>query len=217
MTTVVVITGAAPLDERDVAAVPEGSVLVAADGGLDHALTAGLTPSVLIGDFDSISPSGLAWARRHAEVVEHPADKAETDTELALAHAAALQPERLVLLAGRAPRERLDHLVTTVGALGAPALADIGGLEAWWGGERLHVVHGPGKLELDVPPGTTFSVIAMHGPCRGVTVEGARWPLVDHALGPLVGHGVSNEALEPPVAVAVTSGIVTVVIPEARP
>ena len=42
--TVVVITGAAPLDRRAVAAVPAGAMLIAADGGLDHALAAGLAP-----------------------------------------------------------------------------------------------------------------------------------------------------------------------------
>ena len=212
--TVVVITGAAPLDRRAVDAVPAGATLIAADGGLDHALAAGLAPSVLIGDLDSVSPAGLAWATEHAVVVPHAADKGETDTELAIARAAALDPRRIILLAGRG--DRLDHAIAAIGSLGAPDLAGIGGLEAWWGGDRLYVVHGPGKVEFDLTGGTTFSVLAMHGPCRGVTVEGARWPLVDHALEPLVGLGVSNEAEAGearPVSVSVTTGIVTVIVP----
>src|SRR5262245_4298707 len=176
--SVVVITGAASLAARAVAAVPAGAVLIAADGGLDHALAAGLAPSVLIGDLDSISPAGLGWAKEHAEVLAHPVDKGETDTELAVAHAAALGPERLVLLAGPPERERLDHLVTTFGALGAPALAGIASLEAWWGEDELRVAHGPGQVVLDLDPGSTFSVVAMHGPCIGITIDGARWPLV---------------------------------------
>jgi thiamine pyrophosphokinase len=79
-------------------------------------------------------------------------------------------------------------------------------------------VHGPGSVELDLPLGTTFSVLAMHGPATGVTVTGARWPLVGHALAPLVGLGVSN-VVEPvadePLTIAVTDGIVTVVVPGA--
>jgi thiamine pyrophosphokinase len=211
--TVVVITGAAPLTGRAVAAVPAGALLIAADGGLDHALAAGLEPALLIGDLDSVSPAGLAWANEHAEVLAHPVDKGETDTELAVAHAAALGPERLVLLAGQPERERLDHLVTTFGSLGDPALAGIASLEAWWGNEHLRVAHGPGKIVLDLAPGTTFSVLAMHGPCTGITVDGARWPLVDHALAPLVGLGVSNKAATRPVSVSVATGIVTVVVP----
>ena len=81
--TVVVITGAAALDPRAVAAVPAGAVLVAADGGLDHARAAGLDPTVLVGDLDSVSAIGLAWASEHTTVVRHPVDKAATDTELA--------------------------------------------------------------------------------------------------------------------------------------
>ena len=215
MRTVVIVTGAAPLDGRAAAAVPPDAVVVAADGGLDHARSAGLRPSVLVGDLDSVSPAGLDWAREHAEVVTHPADKNATDTELAVAHAAALAPDRLLLLAGGG--DRLDHTLAAVGSLGAPELAGIASLEAWWGGDRLHVLHAPGTVALDLEPGTVFSVLALHGPCRGVTVEGARWPLADHALAPLVGLGVSNEAVERPVSVSVATGILTVVVPGGAP
>ena len=210
--TIVVITGAAPLDRRAVAAVPRDALLIAADGGLDHARAAGLDPDVLVGDLDSISALGLAWASEHAEVVRHPIDKAATDTELAIAHAATYDPSRILLVAGQG--DRLDHAVAALGALGAPALAGVASLEAWWGSDQLHVVHAPHAVDLDVPPGTTFSVLAMHGPARGVTVSGARWPLTDHTLEPLVGLGVSN-VVESPVTVTLTDGIVTVVVPGA--
>ena len=59
VSTVVVVTGAAPLDRRAVAAVPpRRAASIAADGGLDHARAAGLDPSVLVGDLDSISALG---------------------------------------------------------------------------------------------------------------------------------------------------------------
>ena len=87
-------------------------------------------------------------------------------------------------------------------------------LEAWWGSDQFQVVHAPHTVALDIPPGTTFSVLALHGPATGVTVGGARWPLTDHTLEPLVGLGVSNIA-EAAVTVTVTDGIVTVVVPGA--
>lgn len=210
--TIVVVTGAAPLDRRAVAAVPRDALVIAADGGLDHARAAGLDPDVLVGDLDSISAIGLAWATEHAEVVRHPIDKNATDTELAIAHAAACAPAHILLVAGQG--DRLDHAVAALGALGAPSLAGIASLEAWWGADQLHVVHAPHAVELDLPPGTVFSVLAMHGPARGVSVAGARWPLVDHHLDPLVGLGVSNVA-EATVTVTVRDGIVTVVVPGA--
>ena len=44
-------------------------------------------------------------------------------------------------------------------------------------------------------------------------MQEARWPLQDHRLEPLVGLGVSNQILEPPVAVSVQSGVITIVVP----
>jgi thiamine pyrophosphokinase len=211
-TTIVVVTGAAPLDRRAVAAVPPDALVIAAAGGLDHARAAGLDPDVLVGDLDSISALGLAWASEHTELVRHPVDKAATDTELAIAHAATYAPERILLVAGQG--DRLDHAVAALGALGAPTLAGIASLEAWWGDDRFHVVHAPHTVALDIPPGTTFSVLALHGPAIGVTVAGARWPLTDHRLEPLVGLGVSNIAEAAPT-VTLTGGIVTVVVPGA--
>jgi thiamine pyrophosphokinase len=214
--TIVIVTGAAPLDRRAVAAVPDDVLVIAADGGLDHARAAGLDPAVLVGDLDSISALGLAWATEHVEVVKHPVDKAATDTELAIAHAASLRPDRLLLIAGQG--DRLDHAVAALGALGAPELAGIGSLEARRGTDQLHVLHSPHRVVLDLPAGTVFSVLAMHGPASGVTVTGARWPLTDHALAPLVGLGVSNVATptpDEPLTVSVAGGIVTVVVPGA--
>ena len=94
--TVVIVTGAAPLDARAVAAIPSDAIVIAADGGLDHARAAGLTPAGLIGDLDSVSEKGLAWARQHATIQRHPIDKDATDTELAVAFAAGMNPSRIV-------------------------------------------------------------------------------------------------------------------------
>src|SRR5687767_4658379 len=92
----IVITGGAPLDRRALAKLPRDGFIIAADGGLDHALAAGLSPDALVGDLDSVSAEALAWADEHIEVIRHPPDKATTDTELALAHALTRSPNRIV-------------------------------------------------------------------------------------------------------------------------
>lgn len=211
----VVVTGGAPLDPLAVAALPIGAYIVAADGGLDHALAAGLSPDALVGDLDSVSDDGLAWAHEHAAVHTHPADKAATDTELAVAHALTISPSRLVLLAGAG--DRLDHTIAALGSLGAPALDRLDLVEAWWGADRLYVATPDRPVSFRAATGTTFSVLAMHGPATGVTIAGARWPLDDVELAPLVGWGVSNEALATHVDVSVAAGVVTVIIPNAQP
>ena len=206
--TVIVVTGAAPLDADAVAHLPGDAIVIAADGGLDHALAAGLTPAVLVGDLDSVSDDGLAWAEQHATIERHDPAKDRTDTELALSVGAAFHPARLVMIAGEG--DRLDHTLAAIGALGARDLTGIPVLEGWWGDEHFHVVHGPGQLDLDVVVGATVSLVATHGPCTGVSISGAEWPL-DHAdLPAFAGLGVSNVAVDDTVAISLATGVVTV-------
>ena len=86
MSQVVVVIGGGPLSPRAVTDVLPDATIIAADSGLDHAVAAGLRPTILIGDLDSISAHGKMWAYAHElEIDQHPLDKGATDTELALA------------------------------------------------------------------------------------------------------------------------------------
>lgn len=206
--TVIVVTGAEPLHPGAVAALPPDAIVIAADGALDHALAAGLTPAALVGDLDSISAAGLDWAEQHATIQRHDPDKDHTDTELALAMAADFNPARLILVAGGG--DRLDHTLAAIGALGQPMLTSIPTVDGWWGDQRIRVLHGPGRLAFDVLPGTTISLLALHGRAKGVSVTGVNWPLTADRLGPLVGRGVSNVATAERVEITVSEGIVTI-------
>jgi thiamine pyrophosphokinase len=208
--TVVVVTGAAPLHPEVLDSLPTDAIVLAADGGLDHARAAGLVPAGLIGDLDSVSSEGLAWAQEHATIQRHPTDKDRTDTELAVAFAAAMGPERLLLVAGGG--DRLDHTFSAIGSLGAPELTGVPVVECWWGAQRLRVVHGPGRATVTVEPGATVSLLALHGPCTGVTVNGTKWELDRVELPPLSGLGVSNVAVDEHVHVAVSLGVLTVFV-----
>ena len=212
---IVIITGASPLADHVVESVPHDAIVLAVDGGIDHALAAGLQPSGLIGDLDSVTPEGLAWAREHATIARHPADKDETDTELALAFAADMDPAHLTLMGGG---DRLDHSVAGLGALGSGVLTSIPRIDAWWDGQHLDIIHGPGKATLRLVPGSILSAIALHGPCTKVSLSGVRWPLTEATLESVVGLGVSNEVLDADtgdggaatVEVSVSTGVLTI-------
>jgi len=85
-------------------------------------------------------------------------------------------------------------------------------VEAWLGRQQHTVVHGPGRAHLELPIGTTVSLLALQGACGGVSVDGVRWPLVDADLAPAVGLGVSNETTDDAVEVTVMSGVLTVFV-----
>ena len=212
---IVIITGASPLDADLVARLrseaSEHTVWIAVDGGLDHALAAGLEPTHLVGDLDSVTEEGLAWAARHADISRHPTDKDQTDTELALALASKSDPERITLIGGG---DRLDHTFAGIGALGALTLTSVPSLDGWWNTQHFRVLHGPGSATLRLVPRSILSLLALHGPCVRVTLSGARWELDHFDLEPLVGMGVSNEipAADGPIDIAITlsGGVLTI-------
>jgi thiamine pyrophosphokinase len=217
MGTFVVVVGGGSLPCRTRMECERLAAVVAVDSGLDVALAAGLTPTLLVGDLDSISAAGLDWASRHSIPTEpHPADKDATDTALALSATAALAADDpgavLHVLCGTAS-DRLDHLLGVVSALGAPGLAAFAEIRANLSTTSVRVVHPGHAVVLDLPAGAVFSLLALHGRCDGVAVTEARWPLHDSVLEPSATVGISNESLGRPVAVSSARGVLTVVVP----
>ncbi len=206
---IVIVTGATPISDSVASRIPPSAIVIGVDGGRDHALAAGLRPSGLVGDLDSVTRDGREWAAANATIARHPTDKDQTDTELALAFAADMQPERLTLIGGG---DRLDHTLAAIGSLAALPLTSVPVLDAWWDGQHLDVVHGPGRRSLCLEPGSIVSLLALGRDCRNVTISGVRWPLDDHHLQPLIGLGVSNEVTDPDgdVAVSASTGVLVV-------
>lgn len=205
--SVVVFAGgdAPPVAARE--AIPAGATVVAADGGIDHALALGLRVDVAVGDFDSVTPAGLAAVERAgARIDRHPAAKDATDLELALAAAAALAPERVLVVGGAGGR--LDHLLGEVLLLGAPAYGGFE-LDALLGGAHVHVVRG--RRLLRGTPGEIVSLFALHAPARGVVTSGLAYPLRGETLEPGSTRGVSNVFDAAEASIAVADGVVLAV------
>ncbi len=205
--TVVVVAGGDPPTSEEIARLPINPIVVAADHGLDHALAAGLTVAVAVGDMDSVSPEALTKAEQSGTRIErHPPDKDQTDLELALELATRLADQIIVIGAGGG---RLDHLIGNLNVLASPAWAGVD-IEAWLNNAQAVVVHGQRTLEVDV--GGTVSLFALGGPAR-ISTTGLAWPLNNEVLDPLTGRGVSNRATTPTPQITVSEGVVLAVIP----
>lgn len=204
--TVVVVAGGDPPSPEEVARLPADPVVVAADAGLDHAQSAGLTVAIAVGDMDSVSPEALAAAEQAGTRIErHPADKDQTDLELALELAARLADRVIVIGAGGG---RLDHLIGNLAVLASPQWSGVK-IEAWLGSARAVVIRH--HRILDVEPDITVSLFALGGPAR-LTTTGLAWPLNNEILDPLTSRGVSNRATDPSPSVSVSEGVVLAVI-----
>ncbi len=209
--SIVVVLGGAPPHAEVASRLPAGAVVVAADGGLDHARALGLRPAVLVGDLDSVSSEGLAWARTAGiEIEEHPGDKDSTDAELAVDAALHRGADHLVVVGGG---DRVDHDLAGLLLLTRPA--ERARVEAWWGTAHIGVLRGPGDLTFEGEAGELVSLLAIHGAAGDVTTRGLRFGLTGERLHPGSSRGVSNECLGGPVSVALVSGDLFVIRPLA--
>jgi thiamine pyrophosphokinase len=206
---VVVVAGGNPPDPDGLRQVPLGVPVIAADKGLEHAISLGLEVTVAVGDFDSASPDVVARAEAGATTVErHPAEKDATDLELALDRALSMSPERIVVLSGDGGR--LDHLFSTLLLLGSSRYESVE-MDAFIGAARVYVVRGERAIEGE--PGELVSLFALHGPAQDVRTEGLRYSLAGETLEPGSTRGVSNVLLGERASVSLGSGVVLAVCP----
>ena len=188
----------------------ESDFVIAVDGGGGVCFDAGVHPDVVLGDFDSLSPQALDRLRAAgSRIVEFPADKNQTDLELALEVARSHGAESVMVTA--AASGRLDH---TLGALGALAGAADLRPELIEPSMNAYVLGETGRRDLDVGHvGATISLIAWGGSCS-VTVSGVRWPLKSHPLSADSGLGISNIVTADEAHVEIESGRLLVILPE---
>jgi thiamine pyrophosphokinase len=172
---------------------------------------------VVVGDLDSASAEGLAWAQNvGAAIVRHPTDKDATDLELAL----DIAQERASASATSAPGPiavwvldggggRLDHLVGNLALLAAPRPHMV--LTGLVGAAVVTPVHD--TRQVFGAPGEVISLIAFGGTATGVTTKGLRWSLEDAVLQPFTSLGVSNEFAADDAVIGVAGGTVLAIQP----
>lgn len=163
-----------------------GDYLIAADGGLDHIKSLGLTPDVIIGDFDSVSdaremPEGI-------EVIRHPVEKDETDSYLAYRLGYERGFREFHIFGGTGGRE--DHTFANYCLL---LKAKNEGCNAFlYGKDQISTVIKNEKMRIFGNPGASFSVFALGAIASGVTVKGAKYEAEKVTLTPDFPLGVSN-------------------------
>ena len=198
-------------DPRDAAHVTDADLIVAADGGAGWLDAIGITPSLLVGDLDSID-GGLLDRLRAADVrVEHhPADKDASDAELALRRAVESGADEIVVLGGLGG-ERLDHELANLLLLADPSLRAIRDLQLVRGGTAVRVLSAGVELRLGGRIGDLVTLLPIGGDAAGVRTQGLRFPLEGErlALGP--SRGLSNVVVDPPASVSLERGTLLVV------
>lgn len=204
---VILLAGDLSVDDR-INALCRSARVIAADSGISHAKALGVTPELWVGDFDS-SPQELVEHYNHVEKLTFERQKDETDGSLAIKAALERGANEIILL-GATGGARFDHSLGVLFEMlscyeqGIKICASTGKEEYW------PIIDG--QVELDLPEGSLFSVLALTS-LKGLTIEGAIYPLqsMDVEFGST--HTLSN-IVERNLNISIASGRAIII---ARP
>lgn len=197
----VTLLGGGPFDEKDLdLSLTNAPRLVAADGGAIASLALGLSPDAVYGDMDSLPPS--AQGQIPSDLIHLIAEQNSTDFEKTLRHVDAP-----FTIAVGFTGARVDHELAVYHVLAARPDARCVVL-----GASDLVCHVPGRITLDLPPGTRVSLF----PMQSVTgrSDGLKWPINGLEFHPSRKIGTSNIATTGPVNLAFDGPGMLVILPK---
>ena len=192
------------VDPEGISERPEpGDLVIAADSGWKTAALFGIRPTVLVGDFDSLGEPGEMPG---VEILRVPAEKNETDTQLAASVAYRRGATSLVIVGGFGGR--LDHSIANLSLL--EALYGCGVTAVMTNGRvRARFVKDDGVLLVRDSHFRYFSIIPVSDKVKGVTIEGGKYPLKNATLYRKdVGFSISNEIEKNAALISIRSGSV---------
>lgn len=184
------------------------ALVIAADGGSRHCQSLKVTPNILIGDLDSTDPDlVVSWEESGVEVIRYPADKDQTDLELALLLAQERGAKEAWVYG--AVGGRLDMTFGNLTLLAHPSLKIPTTLIC--GNEEVHLLRPGDSLELDGEPGDTLSLLPLQPGGSRVSTQGLQYRLDNEKLEFGLTRGISNQLTDPTVKIKLETGWMAVI------
>lgn len=173
--------------------IPDDALLIAADSGYDNAKKLGYAErcDFIVGDFDSTNEKAFC---SRAKIVRVPAEKDETDTQLAINIALENNIDEIFILGGLSGR--LDHTLSNLHLLENLTKAGITATICD-GKNRVRYLKERSSLLIPKSEYKYFGLILSSDQTKGITVEGAKYPLKNAILtrsAPSL--AISNEVTE---------------------
>ncbi len=171
-------------------------LIIAADGGLAHLQTLGITPHRILGDFDS-----LGYTPKGAQVF--PVEKDDTDTMLAVKLGLA-EGCREFWIYGGLDGERLDHTMANYQTL--LYLAEQGARGILVGRSYMATVICNNSLSFPRECQGIVSVFCLGADAQGVDIRGLQYPMEAGTLSAGFPLGVSNHFVGKESSISVRQG-----------
>ncbi len=193
-----VIVGSVKTDAFSEKEKAPDTLYIAADGGYMQMKEHGITPDVLLGDFDSLTeisghdipPSAELSG---VEIIRFPVEKDDTDTLIAIKTAMERGCEEITLY-GCLGGERFDHSIATLQSLTYAAERGVKITAVGDGGGKPFYVTAlhSSEITFSAEREGIFSVMCAGKECTGVTVENAKYRVENVTVSPSFPLGVSN-------------------------
>lgn len=185
----------------------EDDFLIGADGGARHIMALGLMPHFVIGDLDSLTEDDLyELGSADVRVDQYPANKDETDLELAIQYALQLDFSSIVVVA--ALGGRMDQTLGNISLLTDLVISNVD-IRFDDGVEELFFCRNQAQVKGNI--GDIISLIPWNGDVSGVSTTGLKWPLRGETLFSYKTRGISNELIDETAAIQIKSGLLLIV------
>lgn len=182
---------------------------IAVDGGSAYAKILGITPDLLLGDFDTIKKEALEeYEKKGVEIHSFPPQKDYTDTHLALITALDKKPESITILAGTGTR--MDHTLANIGLLTLAVEQKIP-VEMIDANNRIRMISDHVTLKKCDRRKTYISLIPYTEKVTGITLTGFQYPLNHAELTIGISRGISNELVEKQGTISIEQGRLLVI------
>ena len=182
-----IYTGGSIFEKKISERPKEDDLVIAADSGYHNAKKMGVMPQILLGDFDSLGKAEKI--PDDTEILQVPAEKDDTDTQLAVQVALEKGATELVIIGGL--DGRLDHTLSNLAILENLYEKHIRAIFTN-GQNRVRFIRDSGVI-LVRDGFRYFSVLAADPVIKGVSVDGCKYPLKKAKLLRTNQYAVSNE------------------------
>lgn len=181
----------------------ENDYIICADSGYDYAVSADITPDLLIGDFDSISavPNGL-------DIITLPVEKDVTDCVAAFDEGVKRGFKSFFIFGGTGGR--FEHTFANISLIADASKSNLS-IEMI---DEKHIFRSitNSSIKIDRKKNQQISVFAYGGRAFGVTLKGFHYPLWDYTLDPFNGAlGTSNDIIDDFGEISVRSGTLIII------
>jgi thiamine pyrophosphokinase len=193
-------------------AIAAAELVIAADSGAETAISYGLVPALVVGDFDSFTGSLQQLEQHGSRIIRVAVEKDETDTEQAIA-ASLEQGATAITLLGALGGARFDHSIANIFLLAGyqtVPMRIVDGPATCW------LLRGPGSTDVHGLPGDLLSLFPLTADASGIYTSNLYYPLRGETLSFGKPRGISNVLTTQHAHIMLEQGLLLVIHTSAQ-